>query len=322
MSSPDAAPILVLRALHAKDAAGERRRPRGRLAGIDLALGSGVHAVVGSPEDGTLALHDALTGTRAPVRGSVRVAGLDPAACASIRARIGALSEDPWLPAARSVEAAVRLAVGARATGPAEPALAFLAELGLGPLFGRRPEALGYAEARAVELAVALATTDPLLVVLHEPTCAVATGALARIRSRIAELAETGTCVVVTTSSAAEAALLAERALVLPRGLLRIGPAAVKAGGTEAGELVARIAADDAPRVRELAAALSSRPEVRGVSWEDAPRTREGRALGPARLSVRGDDLEACSVVLIEAVVESGVVVDSLSSFPVGRSGS
>jgi ABC-2 type transport system ATP-binding protein len=308
-SVPEPPPVLVTRALHARDAAGERGASRGRLAGVDLTLGPGVHAILGSPEDGTLALHDVVTGARAPVRGLVRVGGFDPAASPFVRARIGALADDPWLPAAPTVGAALELVL--RARGDRDGAARDLvARLGLLPLLGRRPHALAYPEARALELALALSTPSPLLLALHEPFAEVATGALAEVRARIAELGAAGACVLVTTSSTADARALAERVLVLGRGLVRAG---VDAPGRVAGELCAFVAAADSARVRELAGALAGHPEVQSLAWD------EGGPRAGARLVVRGGDLAACAVALADAAVATGVELEAVTPGPAPR---
>lgn len=300
-------PVLVTRALHARDEAGERRASRGRLAGVDLALGPGLHAVVGSPEDGTIALHDVVVGARAALRGSVRVAGEDPARSSRTRARIGALGEDTSLPPARTARAALRLALAARGAAEAD-ALALVHDLGLDPLLDRRPDALAFAEERALDLALALATPSPVLVALHEPLCEVALAPMALVRDRIAALAHDGACVLVTTSSAADARALGCRASTLARGLLRPPIPAT----ADAGEIVAYVAPPDVAEVRTLAARLGDRPEIRGVAWLAPPPGIDGRPASAARITLAGDDLAACAVALAEEASALGVTVESI----------
>jgi ABC-2 type transport system ATP-binding protein len=247
----------------------------------------------------------------------VRVGGVDPARSATTRRRIGALGEDPWLPSARTVGAAVALALAARGADLGS-ARAEIERLGLAPLLARRPDALGYPEARAVELALALATPEPLLVAVHEPLCDVATAAPAAVRARLAELADAGACVLVTTSSAADARALGARAVGLSRGVLR--PVFAPGPGPVAGELVAVVACEPASALRALAARLAERPEIRGVSWLDAPTTDAERPAIPARLAVAGDDVAACAVALAEDAVALGVQVRSITSTSPGRS--
>lgn len=322
---------LALAQVHARDAAGPNGRARGAITALTLALGPGLHTFLGSPEDGTLALFDALSGARRPLKGTVRLAGFDPFRAAHVRARIGALTPEPRLPPAPSVGAAIRLALEARGES-GERVDAVLAPLGLAGLVARRPGSLGFAEARAVELALALTTPAPLLIVLHEPLADVAVAQIGVIPRRLRELAAAGACVVSTTSSPADARALEGRILVLHRGFL-----AREAGGGGAGlalgeaEITAWVRdALGEPGVRELAAALTRRPGVHCVTWDDGLRagapvrapdsesmaaagpSRAGRA-GPSLVRVRGDSAEACAAALLDAAVEASVTLDAIA---------
>ena len=99
--SPAPARVVVER-VYARDDAGPEGRSRGTLAGCSLALSAGVHAVLGTPEDGTIALLEVITGARAPLRGRALVAGHDPSRSPQIRARVGSLglsrmSDPAWM---------------------------------------------------------------------------------------------------------------------------------------------------------------------------------------------------------------------------------
>jgi ABC-2 type transport system ATP-binding protein len=346
-------PVVVLDRVSARDAAAERGRSRGALSQVSLALGGGVHAVLGAPEDGTIALLEVLTGARRPVRGNVRVGGLDPARHAAVRARIGALNVAPRLPPAANVGAVVRLSMRARG----EPGNRFdgvIDPFGLEALHARGLGGLAYAEARAVELALALSTPAPLLLALHEPFADVAIPRPALVRQRIRDLGHAGVCVVVATSSAADARSLGGALHVLRRGLVtreEDGDAGPGGGGpiellvwvrsSTAGPraapnpgLLRSVAAagppapssDDGappsapaplrPGVRELAAALSLRPEVRGITWERPPREGE-----PAALRVRGDDANACALALIDTALDTGVEIETVTPAAPGDAG-
>jgi len=323
--------MLVLAQVHARDAAGPNGRARGAITALSLVLGPGIHTFLGAPEDGTLALFDALRGARRPLKGKVTVAGHEPFSTASIRARIGALGPEPRLPPAPTVGAAIRLALEARGE-VRDRGGAVLDPLGLSSLHARRPGSLGFAEARAVELALALTTPAPLLIVLHEPLADVAVAQMAAIPRRLHEVAAAGACVVAMTSSPADARALEGRILVLHRGFL-----VREAGGGGAG-----LALDEAeitawvrevpgePGVRELAAALTRRPGVHRVTWDDGARagaplraldseslagagpSRAGRA-GPALVRVRGDSAEVCAEALLDAAVESSVTLAAIA---------
>jgi ABC-2 type transport system ATP-binding protein len=309
--TPDA-PLVTLRGVHARDASGSFRRARGGLHGLTLDLGPGVFAFVGAPEDGTIALAETIAGVRAPLRGQIAVGGQAPARAPSVRARIGALLPEPALPEARSVGAAVTIARRARGETSARPE-ELLEPLGLGHLAPRDPLSLGFAEARAVELALALSTPNPLLVALHEPLADVAINLLGLVRERIRDLALAGACVVVTTSSPADARALGDRILLLHKG--SIAGEGDAAGPLLGGEAVLRAwirpleGPGDAASVRALARILSERSEVRAVAWEE----RAGPPPRAAEVRVTGDDLDACALALVDAAVEAGVFIESIA---------
>jgi ABC-2 type transport system ATP-binding protein len=299
--------ILALDRVHARDAGGPRGRARGGLSGVTLALGPGVHAFLGAPEDGALALAELLAGARSPLRGRVTVAGRDPARTPFLRARIGALAAEPRLPAAPTVRAAVRLAMRARGeTG--ERCDAVLDRFGLSRVSAREPRSLAFAEQRAVELALALSTPAPVLLTLHEPLADLALPGLELLFIRLREAAAAGACVVVTTSSPADARALADHVLVLHRGLV------AREAMLQSGHLRAGLVLDEGIRLRalvragarELAAALASRPEVRAVSWREMDDSS-------ALVELRGDHAEACALALIDAALTAGVEIEALS---------
>jgi len=304
----------VLDRVHAVDAAGPRGRPRGSLGGVTIDLGPGAHAFLGAPEDGTLALLDVLTGARAPQRGRLTVSGRDPAHSASLRARIGALPAEPRLPSAPTVRDAVRLAMRARGES-GDRFDAIFDPLGLGPLHGRDPRGLSLAEERAVELALALSTPAPVLVALHEPLADAAVGRPALVASRLRDIAAAGACVVVTTSSPADALALADRVFVLHRGLVaREAIAGHEAPGPSGAGLTLPAPAELVVWVRSgaraLAASLSGRPEVHAVAWEEP--TAGTAWPGAAAVRVRGSVAEACALALADAVAETGIEIEGI----------
>lgn len=328
--------ILHFARAHARDAAGPRGRARGAVNDLSLMLGPGVHAVLGAPEDGTIALHELAAGARRPLRGAVTLAGHDPARTASIRARIGALAPEPRLPPASTVRASILLATRARGEKGNDVA-AIVDPLGLAGLLGRSPRSLSFAEARAVELALALSTPAPLLLALHEPL-ADASVRESLVHQRLRDLAVAGACVLVTTSSPSDAQAFADRVHVLHRGSLAreaaggalalgAGPAAMveltawvrvdrapDAGGAGAAAGDERAAA--APGPRELAAALSRHAAVRGVSWDAAASA--GAWPGTAPVRVRGDSAEACAEALIDAALDTGVTIEAIAQAATG----
>ncbi len=316
-SAPTEGGIVVLESVFARDTAAPRGRSRGTLAGVNVSLGASVYAFVGAPEDGTLALTEVLTGKRSPLRGRALVSGLSPARSSETRKRIGSLWAEPSLPEARHVDAAVRIALEARGDA-STGATAVLEPLGLGHLASREPRSLSYAETRAVELALALATQSPLLVVLYEPLSDVAINLLGLVRERIREIARGGACVVVMTSSPADARALADRTLVLHKGLIlgEADAAEPLPGGEPAVIAWVRPAEGDATLapVRVLSRLLAERPEVRAVSWSEGP----AGSPRTAELRVVGDDLDACALALVDAATEASVVIEAIAPASAG----
>ncbi|MFO0755156.1 MAG: ABC transporter ATP-binding protein [Byssovorax sp.] len=302
------APLLLLDRVQARDASGPGGRARGLITAMSAQLGAGAHAFLGAPEDGTIALHEVLSGARSPSRGAARVVGVDPARTPSIRARIGALGPEPRLPPAPTVGDAVRLVLQARGE-QGHRIDAVLDPFGLGALHARPLRSLSFAEARAVELSLALTTPAPLLIVLHEPFADLALPEPARAEAALADLARAGACVVVTTASPADARRLAARVFVLHQGLV-VREATGDDNRFTLGD--ARLRAFVAPGpdgVRALAARLSAHPEIRALSWEDAPAAAPGLAV----LDLRGESVEACSGALIDAAIEAGAAIEAFA---------
>lgn len=298
-------PVLILERVHARDASGPGGRARGALTEVTMALGPGIHAVLGAPEDGTLALFDAVTGARAPQRGRLTVGGRDPMRAPSLRARIGALSPEPRLPSAPTVGAAIQLAM--RARGEAGDRFdAVIDPLGLGGLHARSPRSLSFAEERAVELGLALSTPGVILLALHEPLADVMMPRPALVRDRLRQLGAAGACVLVTTSSPSDARELAERVLVLHKGL--VVREAASGAGLVPGETVELCAWVHGGGARSLAVALARRPEVRGVSWDDGPGPDGGAAV-----RVRGDRADPLALALIDAATDAGVTIEAIA---------
>lgn len=317
------APVVVLEGVRARDGAGEEGRPRGGLSGLSLALGPGVHAVLGAPEDGTLALVEVLAGRAAPLAGRVLVAGRDPCRSAATRAQIGVLAASPELPDGASVASCMSVALRARGA-PASGAAALLEPLGVAPLLARRTASLSFSESRAVELSLALGVPRPLLLCLVEPFADVAVPSPEPVRERLRSLAAAGACVVLVTSSTVDASALADRIHVLDRGVIaRTEPgagdrlaAAPGAAPPGAGRPEVEIHVlvherePDAPGARALAAALASAPAVRAGAWEQGP------ADASSTLRIRAADREAAALAILDAAAREDVTLIAISSPP------
>src|SRR5262249_422113 len=133
---------------------------------IDLSLPAGVHAIVGTPADGTLVIGELVGGFDPNALGQVRVAGRDPAREPDLRKRIGTTLDLPRLPAGAHV--ADPLAT-VDALGGGSPAKEMLAALGLGHWVTRKISSLSRWETRALDLALAIGVVDSIALVLTEP---------------------------------------------------------------------------------------------------------------------------------------------------------
>lgn len=295
-------PILLLEHVAHADHAGERGRARGSLIDASLRHGLGVLAVLGAPEDGSLALTDVLSGRAAPRRGSVRVDGRDPARDASLRARLGFLGHDAELPRVGTVAQLCLLVSSAWAT-PA-PLRASIEALGLGALLARAVSSLSYAETRSVELAIALAAPEPRLVVLFEPYLDVVVER-ARVEAAIAELA-TRAGVVVLTASPRDARSF-ENVLVLDRGRFARSSGAGK--GELGGPFGVQLHVSVERGARALAAALTSSDALDSLALElGSPSEAEGAG----RLRLVGADGVRLGRALAVAVCASGARVEAV----------
>jgi len=310
--APSLPPIVVVQSVTARDTSGPRGRSRGSLTGVSFSLGTGVTAFVGAPEDGTLALVNILSGAQAPARGSILVAGAHPERSPAIRTRMGVLSPEPALPAAKTVGELVSMALHARGqtqTAPSE----VLQSLGLERLLSRNPRSLSFAETRAVELVLALSTPTPLLVVLHEPMSDLAVNLLGVVREHVRRLAEAGACVAITTSSPADARALADDIYTLHRGSVFRDERAHQTVPRGTPLLVAWVRpaepAEGLAPIRRLAQALSGRSEVTSVAWNDEPSSMAQAA----EIRLSGLDLDACALALADAATEVGAIVEAIA---------
>lgn len=280
------------------------------LRGASCRLGPGVHAVLGTPADGSLAFAAAALGRVRPAAGTVRVAGLDPWSAPKARAQIAALAprpELPDLPRFADVVAAAGRAAGWDSRGS-------LQDLGLGALARRAVRSASLAERRAVELAIALGHPEPRLLLLHEPLRRTAAPGPAELWARVRTRAEGGTCVVLIASTPVDLLGAVDSIHVLNRGLA-LGLALDAADPLPSSpELMVWVDAQRGGGARALAAALAGHEELTGVGWQSAAGPAEAPGPGMELLAVRGRQLEAAALLVARHAEQLGVAVRSVHS--------
>lgn len=272
--------------------------PRRGGVAVDLALEPGLHAVVGGAADGLLALAPLAGGLVRPRAGSVLIDGRAPFGDADLRRRIGATSSVATLPAIGSVRALIDAC--ARVRGDQAD---LLARIGVSTLEGRSLGSLSPHEARAVELALALAVPRPLAVVVTEPFADAGDIGRAAVLHALARAAEAGACVVVATASLGDAIDVGGEVHLLEAGRVARSVAAAEAPALIPGRgLELRVVTD---RPRELCAALTQDPQVRAVTW-NAERAS-------SVVVVPGGDLDAAAIGLARAAAASGARIDAIA---------
>jgi ABC-type multidrug transport system ATPase subunit len=222
---------LRLEGVEARDDAGLRGRARGALRGLTLTLPRGLSVLVGTPEDGTLALTLVLAGLTRPRAGRVLIDGVPLGRAAHGRARVAALTADPELPELPEAVALARLVAAARGE-PAARGDELLARFGLAALARRRTKSLSHEEARALEAALALSHPAPSLVVAFEPSAELGPLDPELVRSALREQALRAP-VLVLTSSVGEASSFGDAWLRLVAGRLACEERATPDGALE-----------------------------------------------------------------------------------------
>jgi molybdate transport system ATP-binding protein len=179
-------------------------------------------AVLGPNGAGKSTLLRALAGLE-PARGAVVVAGRDVSSLPPRLRRAGVVFQDHRL--FPHLSARDNVAFGPRSYGTSrrearEEADALLLRLGLASLGGRRPRELSGGQAQRVALARALAGR-PAYLLLDEPLSALDAEVRAEVRSFLRATVDgyDGPCLLVT-HDAVEALTLADRILVLERGVV------------------------------------------------------------------------------------------------------
>ncbi|TGD98114.1 ABC transporter ATP-binding protein [Methylobacterium nonmethylotrophicum] len=195
------------------------------LDGIDLALARAeTVALLGPNGAGKTSLMRLLAGRLVPSRGSVRVAGGDPAREAAVRRAIAWVPQEialyPRLTVRENLEVFARLmGLNRAARGPAVARA--LGRAGLEEVASRLVGVLSGGYQRRANIAAAL-LAEPALVLLDEPTQGVDQAARAAIHGVLERLPEAGAAVLIATHDFAEAERLADRVVLLQGGSLRL----------------------------------------------------------------------------------------------------
>jgi ABC-2 type transport system ATP-binding protein len=180
-----------------------------------------VVAVLGPNGAGKTTLIEILEGFQSPTSGRVRVLGTDPRAGGRTgqawRARVGLVLQSTSLDHQLTVGEALRLYAGL--FGRPLPAAEVLTLIGLTGETGTRIGALSGGQQRRVDLGLAV-IGRPEVLFLDEPTTGLDPQARRGLWTVIAELAATGTTVLLTTHYLDEAQRLANRVIVLGHGQL------------------------------------------------------------------------------------------------------
>jgi ABC-2 type transport system ATP-binding protein len=267
---------------------------------LDFWLGPGLHAIVGAPSDGTVAIAKLVGGIEPPTYGRVDVAGRAPSRHPDLRARIGVLLETPMLPTARRVADLLHRVDKLRGDTAATGALGVF---GLAHWADRRLRDLPIRDLRAVELLLALSTRDPLALVLTEPGADMAPLDRPTLRATLSHAADRGACVIVATASMEDAVELCRTIHVLERGNIVRWVPVEEAGALAPGRSVALRVEVDLPRL--LVATLADDPAVIGIDWDQ----QDHRSI----LSVRGEDLDRLALAVARAASSAGASVRSIA---------
>jgi ABC-2 type transport system ATP-binding protein len=262
--------------------------------GASLAVDAGqVVALLGPNGAGKTTTVRAVVGERRPERGRVRVLGLDPVSDhrALVR-RVGVMPQDGGVyPGIRALEA---LRLFAAYYDEADEPEALLARVGLSDRAAATWRSLSGGEQQRLSLALAL-VGRPAVALLDEPTAGVDVAGRAVVRDVVAELRARGVAVLVTTHELDDAERMADRIVILDRGVVVAdgSPADLRTGGAEGirfaappGLDVAALGAHLGAAVREVASgeyAVDADPAPATVARLTAWLAERDLALGDLR---------------------------------------
>jgi ABC-2 type transport system ATP-binding protein len=277
-----------------------RRARAFNLPPLDFWLGPGLHAIVGAPSDGTVAIAKLVGGIEPPAHGEVAVAGRAPSRNPDLRARIGVSLETPSLPPARRVADLLHRVDMLRGDTAATGALGVF---GLGHWADRHVSDLPVRDLRAIELLIAVSTRNPVALALTEPGVDMSPLDRPTLREALSHAADQGACVIVATASMEDAVELCRTIHVLERGNIARWVPVEEAGALAPGRSVALRVEVDLPRL--LVATLADDPAVIGIDWDQQDHR--------STLSVRGEDLDRLALAVARAASTAGASVRSIA---------
>ncbi|MFB6302931.1 MAG: ABC transporter ATP-binding protein [Haloferacaceae archaeon] len=265
------------------------------LAGVSLSVAAGeVFGLIGPNGAGKTTLVRALTGTT-PVDGRIEVLGAPPGAVDA--ARIGLLPQS-FAPAGR-LTARELVTYYAGLYDDARDVDGVLADVGLAGDADVRYEDLSGGQQRRVCVATAL-VNEPDVLFLDEPTTGIDPAGSRALRDLLADLADGGTTVFLTSHSMAEVERLADRVGLLADGdLVEVGPPA-RLIAEYGGESRVEVETDAAPDA--LGAVEADLIPLDGVAVERTAGGLVVRGVGPAEIGR-----------VVEALEDAGVAYDALA---------
>lgn len=177
-----------------------------------------VLALLGPNGAGKTSTVDAVVGLHRPDGGRVRVLGLDPyEQRGPLMPRLGVMPQDGGVYAGAQALEVLRLVASFHAD-PEDPAT-LLDRVGLSHRARARWRTLSGGEQQRLSLALAL-VGRPEVVFLDEPTAGIDPTGRLLVRQLIADLRTAGLAVVVTTHDLEEAEKVADRVVIIDRGLV------------------------------------------------------------------------------------------------------
>lgn len=187
--------------------------------GVSFEVDQGeVVALLGPNGAGKTTTTEILEGYRSPTSGSVSVLGVDPASGGrSYRERIGIVLQEAGFEEQFSVRELVRLQAGFYPRP--RPVDEVIDMVELGEKADARVKTLSGGQRRRLDLALGI-VGDPDVLFLDEPTTGFDPSARRRAWDLVASLRELGTTILLTTHYMDEADRLADRLVVMSRGVI------------------------------------------------------------------------------------------------------